>query len=258
MRNVPELFSLRDRVAVITGASKGIGRACALAFAQAGADVVLAARTRADLEEVAGAIRQLGRRALVVVVDTLREEDLDRLVAEATGEFGRIDILVNNVGGGGPNDPFDTSKEQFEQLLCWNVTPALLLTTRAAPAMRAAGGGSVINISSVAARFAQKNFTAYGAAKAALNQLSRNLAHDLAPAIRVNVIEPGPILTDALAGYLEQVPEQRQRMLDVTPLGRLGQPEDIAAAALFFASDASSWITGKILSVEGGAEYLDG
>src|SRR5690625_5705797 len=107
MKNVPELFSLQDRVAVVTGASKGIGRACALAFAQAGADVVLAARTRTDLEEVAGAIRQLGRRALVVVVDTLREEDLDRLVTETTGEFGRIDILVNNVGGCGPNDPLD-------------------------------------------------------------------------------------------------------------------------------------------------------
>src|SRR5690625_1109615 len=164
MKNVPGLFSLQDRVAVVTGASKGIGRACALAFAQAGAEVVLTARTRTDLEEGAGALRQLGRRALAVVVDTHREEELDRLVAEATGEFGRIDILDNNVGGGGPNDPFDTSKEQFEQLLCWNVTPALLLTTRAAPAMRAAGGGSVINISSVAARFAQKNFTAYGAA----------------------------------------------------------------------------------------------
>jgi 7-alpha-hydroxysteroid dehydrogenase len=118
--------------------------------------------------------------------------------------------------------------------------------------MREAGGGAVVNISSVAARYAQKNFSAYGAAKAALNQLTRNLAQDFGPLVRINAIEPGTILTDALAPFL--TPERRERMEKTTPLGRLGQPEDIAAAVLFLSSPASSWITGKVLGVDGGLE----
>jgi len=256
MNNVPHLFSLQGKVAIVTGAGKGIGRACAIAFAQAGADVALAARTQSDLDNVAAEIRALGRRAIAVACDVSDEKALDHLVAKTVAELGGIHILVNNAGGSGPNDPDTTSGDELNQALIWNVTPAFLLTQKVAGPMRAGGGGSVINISSAAARFAQKNFSAYGAAKAALNQLSRNLAHDYAPAIRVNVIEPGPILTDALAGYLQMAPEHGEQMLSRIPLGRFGQPEDIAASALFFASDASSWVTGKILGVEGGAEYL--
>lgn len=256
MNNVPAMFSLQGKVAIVTGAGKGIGRACALAFAQAGADVALAARTQSDLDDVAAEIRALGKRAIAIPCDVSDEQALDQLVAGTLAEFGKIHILVNNAGGSGPNDPSQTSRDEFNQVLTWNVTPAFLLIQKVVGPMRDSGGGSIINISSAAARFAQKNFSAYGTAKAALNQLSRNLAHDYAPHVRVNVIEPGPILTEALSGYLQIAPEHGQEMLKHIPLGTFGQPEDIAAAALFFASDASRWVTGKILGVEGGAEHL--
>ena len=256
MKNVPSLFSLRSKVAIVTGAGKGIGRACALAFAQAGADVALAARTQSDLDAVADEITALGRRAITVACDVNQEAALDELVRRTVAELGGINILVNNAGGSGPNQPDKTTAEQLNHTLTWNVTPAFLLIKKVAGPMRDSGGGSVINISSAAARFAQKNFSAYGAAKAALNHLSRNLAQDYAPHIRINVIEPGPVLTDALAGYLKMEPAREQEMLDLIPLESLGLPEDIAAAALFFASDASRWVTGKVLGVEGGAEHL--
>lgn len=247
-----EAFSLNGRVAIVTGAGKGIGRACALALAQAGADVALAARTAADLEAVAESVRALGRRALVVPTDVADEAALDNLVARTRAELGAVTLLVNNAGGAGPNDPRKMRAEDFSRVLAWNVTPAYLLIQKAAAAMREAGGGAVVNISSVAARYAQKHFSAYGAAKAALNQMTRNLAQDYAPHVRINAIEPGTIETDALAPFL--TPERRARMEQSTPMGRLGQPEDIAAAALFLLSPAAGWITGKVLGVDGGVE----
>lgn len=245
-------FGLQGQVAVVTGAGKGIGKACAVALAQAGADVALVARTESDLLLVAEEIRALGRRAITVTGDITDEATMDRVIARTTEEWGRLNILVNNAGGSGPNHPLKTSAEQLNTALIWNVTPAFLMTQKAVPAIREAGTGAVINISSVAARYAQKHFSAYGAAKAALNQLTRNLAQDLGPQIRVNAIEPGTIMTEALMPFLTD--ERRERMLKTTPLARLGQPEDIAAAVVFLASPASSWITGKIIGVDGGVE----
>ncbi len=252
MTTVLPLFSLDGQVAIVTGAGKGIGRACALAFARAGADGALAARTPSDLDAVAAEIAALGRRAIAVACDVAEEAALDRLVARTREELGRITLLVNNAGGAGPNDPRRMGAAEFSRVLSWNVQPAYLLIQKAAPHMRDAGGGAVVNISSTAARYAQKHFSAYGAAKAALNQLTRNLAQDYAPHIRINAIEPGTIMTDALAPFL--TPERKQALLDGTPMGCLGQPEDIAAAALFLASPAARWITGKILGVDGGVE----
>jgi 7-alpha-hydroxysteroid dehydrogenase len=174
------------------------------------------------------------------------------VVARTLAELGKISILVNNAGGAGPNNPLKMDGDALAQVLAWNVVPAYSLIQKTVPAMREAGGGAVVNISSVAARYAQKNFSAYGAAKAALNQLTRNLAQDFGPLVRINAIEPGTILTDALAPFL--TPERRERMEKTTPLGRLGQPEDIAAAVLFLSAPASSWITGKVLGVDGGLE----
>lgn len=246
------LFSLEGQVAIVTGAGKGIGRACALALAQAGADVALAARTQADLDAVAGEIHALGRRAIAVACDVNEDGALDGLVARTVGELGKLTLLVNNAGGTGPNDPLKMSGADFGGVLAWNVVPAYALIQKAVPHLRAAGGGAVVNISSVAARYAQKHFSAYGAAKAALNQMTRNLAQDFGPAVRINAVEPGTIETAALAPFLTA--ERRQRMLASTPLGRLGRPEDIAAAVLFLCSPAASWITGKVLGVDGGVE----
>jgi len=252
MNHIPDLFSMQGQVAIVTGAGKGIGRACALGLAQAGADIALAARTQTDLDAVAGEIREMGRRAITVVCDVSDEAALDNLVARTLAELGKITVLINNAGGSGPNDPGKTSGKDFSHALTWNVTPAFLLIQKVAGPMRDAGGGSIVNISSVAARYVQKHFSAYGAAKAALNQMTRNLAQDFAPHVRINAIEPGTIMTDALAPYL--TPERKEGMLRLTPMRTLGEPEDIATAALFFASGASRWVTGKILSIDGGAE----
>ncbi|SFA82140.1 7-alpha-hydroxysteroid dehydrogenase [Collimonas sp. OK607] len=252
MQHVPSMFSMEGQVAIVTGAGKGIGRACALGLAQAGADVALAARTQADLESVAAEIHALGRKAIVVPCDVNNEQALELLVQRTLAELGKITVLVNNAGGAGPNDPRKMSADDFSKVLTWNVAPAYLLIQKVVGPMRDAGGGAVINISSMAARLAQKHFSAYGAAKAALNQMTRNLAQDFAPHVRINAIEPGAIKTDALARYL--TPEREEVMLRVTPMGSLGQPEDIAAAVVFLASPASRWITGKVLGVDGGSE----
>lgn len=249
---LPSCFRLEGQVAIITGTRRGIGRACALAFATAGADVVCMARTAGDVHKLAEDIRALDRRAVALTCDVTKEDELKRAVEETQRTFGRITILVNNAGGSGPNDPLKTSASDFTHALAWNVTPAFVLSALVVPHMLAAGGGSIINISSVAARYAQRHFSAYGAAKAALSHLTRNLAQDFAPAVRVNAIKPGPILTDSLKPYLTA--ERRKMMIDRTPLQSLGEPDDVANAALFLASSASRWITGKVLGVDGGAE----
>ncbi|MGH8846666.1 MAG: SDR family NAD(P)-dependent oxidoreductase [Polaromonas sp.] len=252
MNPVSSPFSLLGQVAIVTGAGKGIGRACAMALANAGADVALAARTQADLDLVAADIRALGRRAITVAGDVSDEANLDTLVARTVTELGKVTILINNAGGSGPSNPLEMGADEFNAVLAWNVTPAYLLIQKTAQAMKDAGGGAVVNISSVAARYAQKHFSAYGAAKAALNQITRNLAQDFAPHVRINAIEPGTIMTDALARVL--TPERLENMRKTTPMARMGQPEDIAHAALFLVSPASGWITGKILGVDGGVE----
>ncbi len=252
MMQFPEMFSVKGQVAIVTGAGKGIGRACALALAGAGADIVAAARTQADLDALAAEVEALGARCLPLACDVNDEAALSQLVGGALEQFGKITLLVNNAGGAGPNDPRTMSRTDFERVLAWNVAPAYSLIQKAAGPMREAGGGAVVNISSTAARYAQKHFSAYGAAKAALNQLTRNLAQDFAPHVRINAIEPGTIMTDALGKFL--TPEREAHMIKATPMATLGQPEDIAAATLFLCSPASRWITGKVLGVDGGVE----
>lgn len=250
--SILDQFNLDNQVAVISGAGKGIGRAIALAYAEAGADVVCSARTLADVEAVAEEIRSMGRRALAVSCDVNDEKQRQQLIAKAVEEMGKVTHLVNNAGGGGPNDPLKMSAEQFAQALNFNTTSAYSLIQLCVPHMREAGAGNVINITSGAARYAQPYFSAYGTAKAALTQLTRLLAQDFAPAIRINAIAPGPILTLALER--EIAPEMLNGMASNTPLQRIGKTDDIAAAALYLATPASSWVTGKIIEIDGGAE----
>jgi 7-alpha-hydroxysteroid dehydrogenase len=247
-------FRLDGRVAIVTGAGKGIGRGIATGFAEAGADVACAARTADDLDDVAAEIAALGRRALAVPTDVMQTGDLDHLVDATVEHFGRLDVLVNNAGGTMPRAAMATSERFFETALRFNVTAAFLLTQRAARAMvDTAGSGAVVNISSRSSDMVQTSFVAYGAGKAALNMMTRNMAADLAPRVRINAIAVGGVATQALDVVLTD-DNLRSQFIAGTPMARPGEPEDIACAALYLASDASSWVTGKIFQVDGGVE----
>jgi 7-alpha-hydroxysteroid dehydrogenase len=250
-----DLFKLDDRVAIVTGAGKGIGRGIALAFAEAGADVVCAARTQADIDATAEAVRARGRRALAVRTDVMQTADLEALVAATMEGFGRVDVLVNNAGGTLPRAALQTSERYFETALRFNVTSAFLLTRMVVPRMvESAGGGAIVNISSRASDMVQTSFVAYAAGKAALNMITRNLAAEFAPKVRVNAISVGGIATDALAVVLTN-DELRAQFEANTPMGRPGTVEDIAACALYLASPAAGWVTGKIFQIDGGTEW---
>lgn len=245
-------FRLDGKVAIVTGAGRGIGRGAALAFADVGAAVVCAARTPEQIEETAAAVRQRGALALPVVCDVTERAQLENVIASAMDAFGRIDILVNNVGGTMPKPALRTSEEFFNRAFQFNVTTAFVATRLAVPHMLAGDGGAVVNISSAAGRIPLPGFVAYATAKAAMAHMTRVLAHELAPRVRVNAIAVGATLTSALEPFLDA--EARARMERMTPLGSLGEVEDIAAAVLYLASPAGRWVTGKILEVDGGQE----
>ncbi len=247
-------FGIEGRVAVVTGAGLGIGRGIALGLAEAGADVVLAARTESDLDEVADRVRAIGRRALVVPTDVTDRAQCEQLIDGAADEFGRLDILVNNAGGAMPRAAMDTSEGFMARTFAFNVTAPLTLTKLAARRMvDSVGSGSVVNISSRSASMTQPMFVAYGAAKAALDRLTRNIASELAPRVRVNALDVGGVATRSLEIVLTD-DDLRRQFLEGTPMQRPGEPEDIACAALFLASDASSWVTGKVFEIDGGTE----
>lgn len=251
--SVLDRFDLTDQAAIVTGAGRGIGAACALALADAGADVVLTARTKEQLDAVAAQVAERGRRSVVVPCDVSDTGNLADLVGRAMDELGRIDVVVNNAGGSMPRPFLDTSERAFEGAFHFNVTTAFALTKLAVPHMLAGGGGSVVNISSAMGRLSDRGFVAYGTAKGALAHMTRLLAADLAPRVRVNAIAVGSVATSALEIVLENE-ELRDEMVAQTPLRRLGEPDDIAIAALYLASPAGSFVTGKVWEVDGGIE----
>ncbi len=247
-------FRLTDRAAIVTGAGRGIGAAVALALAEAGADVVITARTEEQLRTVAAQIEAAGRRAVVVPADLNDLDVMVGLVEAATEAFGRLDIVVNNVGGTMPGAFLDTSPRAMEAAFHFNVSTAHALTQAAVPAMLDGGSGAVVNISSMMGRSQGRGFVAYGTAKAALAHFTRLAALDLAPRIRVNAIAVGSVATSALEIVLTN-DELRPSMEKATPLQRIGDPEDIAAAIVYLCSPAGGYVTGKVLEVDGGLDH---
>lgn len=245
-------FRLDGQVAVVTGAGRGLGAAIAVAFAEVGANVLISSRTESELESVAARIEHAGARAHIVVADLAQPDTTAGLAAQAVAAFGRLDIVVNNVGGSMPNTLLTTTVKDMRDAFTFNVLTAHALTVAAAPLMlEHAGGGSIINISSTMGRLAGRGFAAYSTAKAALAHYTRLTALDLCPRIRVNAIAPGSIMTSALE-IVAANDALREPMERATPLRRLGDAVDIAAAAVYLASPAGSYLTGKMLEVDGG------
>ncbi len=247
---IEALFSLRGQVALVTGGGAGIGKSICLLFAEAGADVVCTDLKEAEAEAVAAECRQFGVQAVGWKLDVTSEAERVSVVEQAVQQFGRVTILINNAGGGGPK-PFDMPLGDFEWAFQLNVYSLFRLSQLAHPHLKSAGGGAIVNISSMAGENKNKRMCSYGASKAAVNHLTRNMAFDLGPdGIRVNAIAPGAIRTAALASVL--TPEIEKTMLKHTPMQRLGEGVDIAAAALYLVSPASTWVSGQVLTVSGG------
>ncbi|MFC9975893.1 SDR family oxidoreductase [Spirillospora sp. NPDC127200] len=245
-------FRIDDRVAVVTGAGRGIGAATAVALAQAGADVVLSARTEEQLRKVAAEVEAAGRRALVVPADLSDPGAAAGLAERAAEAFGRLDIVVNNVGGALPRPFMDTEPHHLENAFQFNVSNAHALTRAAVPHLLERRG-AVVNISSVMGRIPGRGYAAYGSAKAALAHYTRLAAADLAPRVRVNAIAVGSVATSALDIVMSS-DELRAQMEAATPLGRIGDPEEVAAAVLYLASPAAAYTTGTVLRLDGGID----
>ena len=247
-------FSIDGRVALVTGGSRGIGHAIALIFAEAGADVVITSRTLSELEKAAEKIRAKGRRCLAVVCDIGKKEDLENLVERVKVEFGRIDILVNNAGilpYGGPL--IDAEEKIWDANMDINLKAPFLLSQLVARIMREQGGGSIINISSVGG-LRPGPLNIYGVAKAGLLMLTQYMSKEWGQHnIRANTIIPGLIRTQMTEDWWKEPGRPEQMLKKRALVGRVGMPEDVAGTALLLASDASSYITGESILVDGGS-----
>jgi NAD(P)-dependent dehydrogenase (short-subunit alcohol dehydrogenase family) len=244
-------FSLEGKVAIVTGSGRGIGKAVALGLAEAGADVVVLARTVADIEQTAGEVRAVGRKALAVPTDVRVGEQVSNVVEATLKEFGRVDVLVNNAGASFLAPTLELSEGGWDALVRENLKTPFLCAKAVAKAMIDQGKGSIVNISSTEGMRSAATCAAYAAAKAGVINLTRTLAVEWAPQIRVNCICPGFIENPGLPQALE-ADTGLSRMLSKVPLGHMGRPEDIVGGVVYFASDASAYVTGALLAIDGG------
>lgn len=252
MKNFRDLFDLTGKTAIVTGGANGIGRAAALRLAQAGANVVIADLKLEDAEKTVQEIMKEGVQALAVPCNILKDEDLVNLVETTIAKFGSLHILVNNAGGGGGGreNPFQITVDDFRRDFELNVHSAWRLSQLCVPHMKKAGYGSIVITTSMASINKSPNISGYAASKAAVNHMAANLAYDFGPEVRINTVGPGATRTAALESVL--TPEIEEKMLAHTPIKRLGEPEDIAGAILYFAAPISEWVSGQTLFVNGG------
>lgn len=243
-------MKLQNKVALVTGGSSGIGRAITLLFAQEGADVIVNyAHSDREAAKVADQVRALGRKALAIRADVSDISDVRAMVDKALADFRRIDILVNNAGLTIRARLWELTEDKWDRVVDVNLKGTFLCSRAISEAMVREGGGKIVNIASIRGIQGSDSSMHYAAAKAGVIALTKSLARELAPLVRVNAIAPGYIETPLHAGMS---PEARQAVIDSTPLKRFGRPEDVARAALFFAGDDSDFVTGQTLVVDGG------
>lgn len=243
---------LKDKVAIVTGGGSGIGGAIATAFAREGAEVVICGRDRQKLVHATQEIDTSGAHCLAVTADLRDPVEVNKLVAATVDRFQALHIVVNNAGVLFPGTAESLNEDQWEQTFATNVRAPWLLVRAALPRLRAAGGGSIVNIGSVLSMLGAPNRVAYAASKGAVLAMTRAMAVDhAAEKIRVNCICPGIVETEMVAAF-NMDEAARKRRLAMHPLGRFGQPEDVSGLAVFLASDESAWITGAVYTVDGG------
>jgi NAD(P)-dependent dehydrogenase (short-subunit alcohol dehydrogenase family) len=240
-------FELSGKIALVTGGSRGLGREMVMAFADAGADVIISSRKLENCEIVAEEVRALGRRALAVASHAGKWAENDRLVEIAYAQFGRIDILVNNAGMSPAVPSVEVTEELFDKVVSLNFKGPFRLAAQIGHRMAAGAGGSIINISSGAALKPMPTVVAYAGAKAALNAMTVSLAQEFGPLVRVNAISAGPFLTDISRAW----PEEARRTAN-NAAGRPGRPDEIVTTALYLASSASSYVSGAVVRCDGG------
>ncbi|MFT5562668.1 MAG: 7-alpha-hydroxysteroid dehydrogenase [Litorivivens sp.] len=244
---------LDGQVAIVTGAGRGVGRGIATTLAEAGATIVCSSRTQREIDETVGIIEGAGGRAVATIADVMKKDDLVALTDYTIEKFGRIDIVVNNAGGNEYRPFLDISEEEFKFHFDWNTTSAFLLSQAAAPHMLKAGKGSIINLSSGAGRIGIRGMMAYGVAKAALEQLTRCMAQELAPKIRVNCLSLGAVMTPALQNTYDMQEGFKEKLHELTPLKREGTTEDIGLAALYLCTNGC-YATSTVLHIDGGLQ----
>lgn len=247
---------LANKVAIISGGGTGIGRACAELFAREGASVVVAGRRREPLEEVGRSIAAAGGRCVAQPCDVSRAAEVQRLVSRAVEEFGDFHVVVNDAGLWLAGTAEETSEADWDAVMSVNLKGAFLVSRAAVPVLRRGGGGSIINVSSILGLVGMKRRVAYAASKGGVTLLTKAMALDHGPdPIRINCICPGIVETDMVKTILLQSPDpelERRRRVEQLPLGRIGQPNDIARLALYLASDESAWMTGAAIPLDAG------